>query len=112
MTETQSKGWADKLFSWFSRDVKTTGLVLLTLLAVYQQNIINDLQQEKQDLSDKWVERVITEIEKRQDPRFKTIENRIDTVELASDSSRRDIQTTTEKVRSVAGKIEKALNRK
>jgi hypothetical protein len=112
MNEAQPKGWADKLFAWFSKDVKTTGLVLLTAMAVYQQNKIDNLQKEKQELSDKWVERVIVEVEKRQDPKFKDMENRIDTVRMAADSSRKDIQTTTEKVRSVAGKIEKALNRR
>lgn len=112
MNDAQKIGWADKLFAWFSKDVKTTGLVLLTILAVYQQNTINNLQQESQVKTDKMFERVISEVEKRQDPKFKSMENRIDTVKMAADSSRKDIQTTTEKVLSVAGKIEKVLNRK
>jgi len=112
MNDAQKTGWADKLFAWFSKDVKTTGLVLLTILAVYQQNTINNLQKESQAKTDKMFERVIVEVEKRQDPRFKIMESRIDTVKMAADSSRKDIQTTTEKVRSVAGKIEKVLNRK
>lgn len=112
MPDSLKQGWFDKLFSSFSKDVKTTGLVLLTMLAFYQQSKINSLNQERQEMSDKMFERVIQEVEKRQDPRFKTMESKIDAIKSVSDSSRNDIRTTTKQIRAVAGKIEKSFNGK
>lgn len=105
-------GWADKLFAWFSKDVKTTGLVLLTISTVYFMRKADNSEREKQEAERVLLERMIKEVEKRQDPRFKIMEERLDTVRMTADSSRKDIQTTTDKIRTVAGKIEKALNKK
>ena len=119
MDKEEKQGWFDKLFASFSKDVKTTGLVLLTISTLYfirksdNKEAENQLlQKEAQETKDKWVERVIDEVNKRQDPRFKTMENKIDTVKMVSDSSRRDIQSTTDFIRTVGGKVEKALKSK
>lgn len=101
-------GWADKLFAWFSKDVKTTGLVLLCGVVVYQQTLINKAGEKK----DIWVERVITEVEKRQDPRFKAMENKLDTIKQTSDSSSEEIHSTTGIVRAVVGKVDNALKKR
>jgi hypothetical protein len=74
MPDSLKQGWFDKLFSSFSKDAKTTGLVLLTLLAFYQQSKINSLNQENKEDQNKWVERVIIEVQKQNNPRLKTME--------------------------------------
>ena len=104
MENTNKQGWFDKLFTSFSKDPRVTGLVLHTMLAVFQQNKINTLQEEKQEGDAKLYERIIS----RQDQSFaeqdRRINQRIDTVKMVSDSSRRDIQSTTDRIRKVAGK--------
>lgn len=108
MKETDKMGWGDKLFAWYSKDVKTTGLVLLTGVVIYQQTRINAAEDKK----DVWVDRVIVEVEKRQDPRFKAMENRLDTIKQVTDSSKEEIHTTTGVIRETSGKVLKALNLK
>jgi len=104
--------WFDKLFEAFSKDVKTTVIVILSMVAIWQQNKINNLQEEKQEGDAKLYERIIS----RQDQGFadqdKRINQRIDTVKMVSDSSRKDIQSTTDVIKTVAGKLEKRLNKK
>ncbi|RAJ28859.1 hypothetical protein [Pedobacter cryoconitis] len=112
MNENTKMGWADKLFAWFSKDVKTTCMVLLTLLCVFLFQENQSLNKQINVITEKGLERVIAEVEKRQDPRFKAMENKLDTIKLTNDSSKRDIQSTTGIVRAVAGKVEKALNLK
>ena len=112
MPDQIKQGWGDKIFGWYTKDVKTAGLTITTLVIFWQQNKINNLNEEIRDNSDKMFERVITEVEKRQDPRFKVMENKIDTVKMVSDSSRKDIQSTTDVIKTVAGKLEKRLNKK
>jgi hypothetical protein len=112
MPDSIKQGWGDKLYNWYTKDVKTAGLTILTLVIFWQQNKINDLNQDIRDISDKMFERVIVEVEKRQDPRLKNMEDKIDTIKSVSDSSRNDIRSTTKQIRAVAGKIEKSFNSK
>jgi hypothetical protein len=112
MPDSLKQGWFDKLFSSFSKDVKTTGLVLLTMLAFYQQTKINNLQEEKQEGDAKLYERIIS----RQDMKFaeqdQRINEKMDTVKILSDSSRNDIKSVTKKVKAVAGLIEEKIKNK
>lgn len=115
MNETKT-GWADKLFAWFSKDVKTTGLVLLTLLSFFllrrgdkleAEN--KKLQEDKTEITTAGLERVIKEVEKRQDPRFKAMENKLDTVRQVTDSMGEKVNTTTGIVQGVIGDIKTSL---
>ena len=117
MNETKT-GWADKLFAWFSKDVKTTGLVLLTLLSFFllrrgdkleAEN--KKLQEDKTQITTAGLERVIKEVEKRQDPRFKAMESKLDTIKLTNDSSRVDLMQSKSKVDQAADLITNAFKR-
>lgn len=116
-TEIEKMGWADKLFRWFSKDVRTTGLMLMTLFCALLIQEIRRLNSEKDLLNDKLnattekgLERVIAEVEKRQDPRFKAMENRIDTIKQNADSTGENVKATTGIVQQAVGDIKKALN--
>lgn len=111
--------WFDKLFAAAQKDPRSMIIVLLIFSTFHfirksdNKEAENQLlQKEAQINKEIWVERVIKEVEKRQDPRFKTMENKIDTVRMVNDSSAAKISATTDVIRTVVGKVEKSLKRK
>ena len=104
MEETKA-GWADKLFSWFSKDVKTTGLVLLTLSTVYFMRKADQKDTENGVLRDRIIETVTRQVEAKTAPAISEIKRQVDTIKLTSDSSRVDVKNATTGVQKATGLI-------
>ncbi|TDO21876.1 hypothetical protein [Pedobacter duraquae] len=104
MEETKA-GWADRLFNWFSKDVKTTGLVLLTLSTVYFMRKADQKAIENDVLRDRIIATVTKQVEARTAPAIDEIKRQVDTIKLTSDSSRVDVKNATSGVQKATNII-------